>query len=206
MNWLTGESNDNPVLSFNVFTLGEVNIIDKKVIVKEIIGFERYTIDINGIVFDTKRNKIVCQWVDTVGYYQCNIRDSNGKKHYKRVHRLVANAFVPNPNNFPQVNHKDGNKLNNNIDNLEWCTNSENTQHGYDKGLYKFKTRSHAINVYTKQGKFIRAYKSIRSMCDDLHINRKTVTMILKGEKVTNNYNYLFEYVEESQETIESIA
>ena len=43
-------------------------------------------------------------------------------------------------------------------------------------------------------------------MCDKLHINRKTVTMILKGEKVTNNYNYLFEYVEESQETIESIA
>lgn len=43
-------------------------------------------------------------------------------------------------------------------------------------------------------------------MCDELHINRKTVTMILKGEKVTNNYNYLFEYVEGSQETIKSIA
>lgn len=43
-------------------------------------------------------------------------------------------------------------------------------------------------------------------MCEDLHINRKTVTMILKGEKTTNNYDYLFEYVEESQETIESIA
>lgn len=43
-------------------------------------------------------------------------------------------------------------------------------------------------------------------MCDELRINRKTVTMILKGEKITNNYNYLFEYVEESQETIESIA
>ena len=60
--------------------------------------------------------------------------------------------------------------------------------------------------VYTKKGEFLRTYKSIRSMCEDLHINRKTVTMILKGEKTTNNYDYLFEYVEESQETIESIA
>lgn len=119
---------------------------------------------------------------------------------------MVAIAFIDNPLNFPQVNHKDGNKLNNNINNLEWCTNSENTQHGYDNHLYKFKKRSHAVNVYDKKGNYITTYKSIRSMCSDLHINRKTVTMILKGEKVTNNYNYLFEYVEESQSTIESIA
>ena len=119
---------------------------------------------------------------------------------------MVAKAFIPNPDNLPQVNHKDGNKLNNSIKNLEWSTNSDNTQHGYDNGLYKYKSRCHAVNVYTKQGKYLRTYKSIRSMCDYLHINRKTVTMILKGEKVTNNYDYLFEYVEESQETIENIA
>ena len=122
------------------------------------------------------------------------------------MHRLVAKTFIDNPDNLPQVNHIDGNKLNNNINNLEWCTNSENTQHGYDNHLYKFKSRCHAVNVYTKQGKFLKQYKSIRNMCDELHINRKTVTMILKGEKTTNNYNYLFEYVEESQETIKSIA
>ncbi len=164
-------------------------------------------IDINGVIYDTKhKNKRICQWVDTVGYYQCILRDSNGKKHYIRVHRLIAKAFIDNPNNLPQVNHIDGNKLNNSIDNLEWCTNRENTQHGYDNHLYKFKSRCHAVNVYTKQGKFLKQYKSIRNMCDELHINRKTVTMILKGEKITNNYNYLFEYVEESQETIKSIA
>lgn len=185
----------------------EGGYIDKEIIIsKEIVGFERYTININGVIYDTKRNKEVCQWIDTVGYYQCNLKDSNGKKYYKRVHRLVANTFIANPNNLPQVNHKDGNKLNNNINNLEWCTNSDNTQHGYDNKLYKYKSRCHAINVYTKKGEYLRTYKSIRSMCEDLHINRKTVTMILKGEKATNNYDYLFEYVEESQETIESIA
>ena len=92
--------------------------MDVKITTKEIKGFERYVIDINGLIYDTKRNKPVCQWVDTVGYYQCNLRDSDGKKHYKRVHRLVAKTFIPNPNNLPQVNHKDGNKLNNNMNNL----------------------------------------------------------------------------------------
>ena len=148
----------------------------------------------------------MCQWVDTVGYYQCTLRDDKNKKHYKRTHRLVARAFIENPNNLPQVNHKDGNKLNNHVDNLEWCTNKDNTQHGYDNNLYKYKSRCHAINVYSKQGKYLTTYPSIRSMCEDLHINRKTVTMILKGDKATNNYSYLFEYVEENQETIESIA
>ena len=174
---------------------------------EKIRGFERYLIySSNGAIYDTKYNKFICQWIDSVGYYQCILRDNNGKKHYKRVHRLVANTFMCNPNNLPQVNHKDGNKLNNNIDNLEWCNNSDNTQHGYDNGLYRYKSRSHAINIYTKNGEYIKTYKSIRSMCKELNINRKTVTMILKGEKLTNNYDYLFEYVEEGQSTNQSIA
>lgn len=194
---------NNPVPSFNVFAKkGEY----MDIISKYIDGFERYTIDTNGNIFDTKRNKFVCQWVDTVGYYQCLLKDNNNKKKHIRVHRLIAKAFLPNPNNLPQVNHKDGNKLNNDINNLEWCTNSENTKHGYDNGLYQFKTRSHMVKATTKDGRFSKVYKSIRNMCDELNINRKTVTMILKGERVTNNYDYLFEYVEKGEETIESIA
>ncbi len=181
----------------------DINILNSS---KEIEGYERYRITTDGRVYDTKRGEFLCSWVDTVGYCQVYLKDEEGKKHSKRIHRLVALAFIPNPDNLPQVNHKDLDKLNNSLDNLEWVTNSRNTQHGYDEGAYKFHSRSHPINVYTKSGEFVCTYKSIRSMCEDLKINRKTVTMILKGEKLTNNYDYLFEYAEEDQETIESIA
>ena len=60
--------------------------------------------------------------------------------------------------------------------------------------------------MYNKNGAYLSTYKSIRSLCKDLLLNRKTVTSILKHEKLTNNYDYLFEYVEESATTIENIA
>lgn len=173
---------------------------------KRIDGFERYFIQEDGQVFDSKYNRIVSTWVDTVGYRQCYLYDETGKKHSKRIHRLIAIAFVPNPKNNPQVNHIDGNKLNNSIDNLEWVTNKENTQHGYDNHLYKFKSRKHKINVYTKENhEFVKQFASIRSMCEELDINRKTVTMILKKEKMSNNYKYDFEYAEENPETIQRV-
>lgn len=64
------------------------------------------------------------------GYQVVNI-----KKKIYYVHRLVAEEFIPNPNKLPQINHKDGNKQNNNVENLEWCTNSENILHAYRLGL-----------------------------------------------------------------------
>lgn len=74
------------------------------------------------------------QFIDKSGYPMCTLwRDSNGKN--KTVHRIVAGAFIPNPNNKPQVNHKDGNKENNHVDNLEWVTNSENDLHAFEIGL-----------------------------------------------------------------------
>ena len=170
-------------------------------------NFSRYKINKDGVIFDTKYNKKVCVWNENNGYKMCCIRNDDNKKEYKRVYRLVAETFIPNPNNLPQVNHKDGIKSNCNYQNLEWVTNSDNTQHGYDNDLYKFPSRCHKVNVYLKkEHKFLKTYPSIRNLSRELGVNRKTVTAILKGEKTTNNYEYDFEYANESPETIENIA
>ena len=77
--------------------------------------------------------KILKQSVNKTGYYQIvtKIGGRNGRNRLFRVHREYAIAFIPNPHGLPQVNHKDGNKLNNSIDNLEWCTAAYNTQHAH---------------------------------------------------------------------------
>ena len=69
------------------------------------------------------------------GYLRVDLYDSNGRRKHKKVHRLVANAFIPNPDGKPQVNHKDGNKENNSVTNLEWVTDKENKDHR--KNVYK---------------------------------------------------------------------
>lgn len=73
--------------------------------------------------------KILKPSISNWGYERVRIVDNNGKRTSPRVHRLVAQAFIPNPKNKPQVNHIDGNKLNNNVKNLEWATASENKLH-----------------------------------------------------------------------------
>lgn len=70
----------------------------------------------------------------STGYKKVELCKDGKRKSFK-VHRLVAIAFIPNPDNKPEVNHIDGNKINNNIDNLEWVTSSENSVHAYETGL-----------------------------------------------------------------------
>lgn len=73
-------------------------------------------------------------------------------RHFRQayIHRLVAETFIPNPENKPTVNHKDGNKLNNNVDNLEWATHSENMQHAFKTGL-NHSTKGHKVSEETKR-------------------------------------------------------
>ena len=96
-----------------------------------IVIYDKYVIFKTGDVFNLHGVKMIGM-IDKCGYHEIML---NGK-HY-RVHRLVAEAFIPNPNNLPCVNHIDGNKQNNSIDNLEWCTYSENIIHSFKNGLQK---------------------------------------------------------------------
>ena len=99
-------------------------------------GFEDYEISNTGRVKSHKhgREVILKQRVSHDGYVWYNLC-MNGKQYTKRANRLVAEAFVNNPENKPTVNHIDGDKSNNNADNLEWATREEQMQHAYANGL-----------------------------------------------------------------------
>jgi len=100
---------------------------------KDIQGFEGlYKISNFGRVLSFKKGKMKNLCIDKDGYLVVNLYKKN-KNHNKKVHRLVADAFIPNPNNLPEVNHKNENndKANNYVDNLEWCTKSKNMKHSF---------------------------------------------------------------------------
>lgn len=82
-----------------------------------------------------KPNRLLKTHKDQKGYIRTYLDKGDGKTRFIAIHRLVAIAFIPNPDNKPQVNHIDGNKENNNVDNLEWVTNQENQIHAVNNGL-----------------------------------------------------------------------
>lgn len=108
---------------------------------KEIIGYDGvYEISSDGNVISNMFNKrkVLRYGLMTSGYKMVNLK-KNGKQRSWSIHRLLAIHFLPNPENLPQVNHIDGNKLNNALCNLEWCTQKENIQHMYDNGLKAYR-------------------------------------------------------------------
>lgn len=134
----------------------------------------------------------ISKWIDNVGYYQVVFRVA-GRRKYIRLHRLIMTTLFPNADHSLQINHKDGNKLNNDITNLEWCTNTYNTQAGYDAGLYTSTYRCGVRAIHKLTGAIFE-FDSIRSCAAGLGLNRKTITSILKQSK-QNNYPYYFEYL-----------
>lgn len=89
---------------------------------------------------NTDKIKKIKPLMDTNGYLKVNLY-KNKKLYRKLIHRLVATAFIPNLDNKPQVNHIDGNKQNNAVSNLEWCTRIENIQHSWETGLRNEETK-----------------------------------------------------------------
>jgi len=95
-----------------------------------------YQVSNYGRIKNKETNKVLKQVITKKGYCQTTV-SLGQRNNYKivRIHRAVAELFIPNPNNLPQVNHIDGDKMNNNVSNLEWCDYSYNNQHAYDNGL-----------------------------------------------------------------------
>ena len=159
--------------------------------------YENYYISPNGIVFYNHGGLLeIKKPYITAGYYYVKLAINNSYLS-KRVSRLVAEAFLPNPQKYAVVNHKDGNKLNNNINNLEWCSISQNTKHAFDNGLAKNASgfddsQSIPVIVCNKQFDFINVYGSISEASRVMSIRKSTITRHIKSEKIYKNTYYFF--------------
>lgn len=158
-------------------------------IFKDVTGYEGlYQISNLGRVKSLKYDKFMTPAISN-GYQRIGFTKNSIKKFY-RVHRLVAQAFIPNPDNKPFVNHKDGVRDNNVVDNLEWCTISENEQHKYEVLGYEYPKGENnkmaiKVNQYNKSGEFIKTYGCIRDAERDLVINKSNIIECCKGIRKT---------------------
>ncbi len=103
---------------------------------KELDIYPGYLFTEDGRVFNKKFDKELKPYIsNTTGYYYVTMKHQDGRRRPTALHRIIAKIYIPNPENLPFVNHKDGVKLNPCKDNLEWSTNAKNVQHAYDNGL-----------------------------------------------------------------------
>ena len=117
------------------------------------------------------------------GYYCISLWNNNSKTD-KYIHRLLAIYFITNPNNYPCINHIDGNKTNNSINNLEWCTIKQNNEHSYANGLNSL-NRKIKVCSYTTNECVI--YRSIRQASININKNPDYLHVALKRNKFSNN-------------------
>lgn len=130
--------------------------------------------------------------------YLCTTLRNKEQHEVASVHLLVAKAFIPNPNNYPVVNHIDGNKFNNNVDNLEWVTYRDNNIHALEHHLRQ--PRGSPIVQLDSDGNFIKEYRSVseaarQSLCNRSSIshcvNKRTASQMHKGFKWVYKSDFL---------------
>lgn len=118
-----------------------------------------YEISNYGEIRNSKTKRVRKKNISKSGYYFVSVSlGSRSNKATFKNHKAVAETFIPNPNNLPVPNHKDGNKLNNHVDNLEWCTHEENMQHAYAHNLvpYNYGINNPASKLSSESVQYIR--------------------------------------------------
>jgi len=135
----------------------------------------------------TTKDMLLSQRQDQKGYMRVYLNDQ-GRTRFVPVHRLVALAFIPNPYNKPQVNHKDGNKQNNCVENLEWCTNGENQLHAYAIGLNYVtgragKPKKAVAQIDAKTNEIVGKFSSIAEAARTTGIHSQNIGKVIRGDR-----------------------
>lgn len=157
---------------------------------KEIPGFTRYLISTNGEIYSTILKIILKIQKSEDGYLAIGLVDDNGEKRCSiGVHILVAKTYIENPKKLPEVNHLDGNKENNSVKNLEWCTGPENILHALDTELNKSRKK---IVKYTFDGNFVEEYRSVKEASENNSVDKFTITRSCKRKKPLHNGDRFF--------------
>ena len=159
---------------------------------KDVIGYEGlYQISNLGRVKSIRKNIILRCSNTTTGYKKIELC-VNGKVKTFKVHRLVGFAFIPNPENKPNINHKDGNPINNYIENLEWCTQRENVIHGYATGLTpkQYIPKDIIEDMYYSQRLSICKISKILGIKSWVLRNRAKEYGIVKREHIQSAYTF----------------
>lgn len=156
---------------------------------KDIVGYEGlYQVSNYGEIKSLRKNKKIYQSINNAGYKVVSLYKNN-KSIKKTVHRLVAIAFIPNFNNLPQVNHIDGIKINNNLNNLEWCDNKYNQKHASMLGLTKKRDEICSIKngikiiQYDLKDNYIKEWKNMKEASRTLKIDNSAISKCCRGKR-----------------------
>lgn len=158
-------------------------------------SLDRY---VKGKGYRLHKGKVLIPVKSKLGYLQLNLY-YNGKRHQSKIHRLVAQAFLPNPDNLPMINHKDEDKTNNNVDNLEWCSAKYNVNYGTSRiraketaiknGSYTGLSRDEYLKKYYQdhKDKICERQKKYDQENKDRIKDRKRTYYLKRKEQIQNN-------------------
>lgn len=171
---------------YQVSDLGRFRAVDRMVIMKTKNGLDRPT------HFKQKLLKIYIMNgrksnIKPTAYVAFSI---NGKHYRKDLHRLVAETFIPNHNESDEVNHIDGNRLNNNVSNLEWVTNKENIRHAFKHKLIKTEKPVEQIDKTT--GKVLKVFKSESEACRQLGLSQGKILRSMQRNGTSGGYKWKY--------------
>lgn len=152
------------------------------------------------------KEKLIKSYKDASGYLVVSLRDKKGHTYRRKIHRLVAQLFVPNPNKLDIVNHKDENKTNNTASNLEWCTSSYNSNYGTRNTRIQ-KALSNKVAQYTIDGQLIKVWNSMSEAARFLGASTTTyIRRACTGQFGRKTYKgSVWKYVDDNQQLINVI-